>query len=227
MFESRAIERELFKSPIADSSDMSKSEQADHKQLVFVTHNNGKIESANKYFGGKVCYKALDCEVPEIRGTLEEIAIAKVMSAYDITNKPTIAVDAGFVIEDLKGYPGPYVNYTLSTIGIDGILRLMEGSDKRECRFVQCLAYYDGVGEPKVFQGVHEGTMAPEKRGVLSNDDWSELSLIFVPKEELDTGRRTLAELSHEERIVLAKKNDACSAFARFRDWYLENYSIT
>lgn len=206
---------------------MSKSKQTDHKQIVFVTHNKGKIESANKYFNGKVSFESLEFEVPEIRGTLEEIAIAKVKSAYDMTNKPTIAMDAGFVIEDLNGYPGPYVNYTLSTIGIDGIIKLMDGSNKRECRFVQCLAYYDGIGEPKVFHGIHEGSMAPEKRGILSKDDWSELSLIFVPKEELVTRQRTLAELSHEERVSLAKENDACSAFARFRDWYLENYSIT
>lgn len=93
--------------------------------IVFVTHNPGKVASANKYFDGKVKFESFDYEIKEIRGTLDEIAVEKVKSAYKITKRPTIALDAGFEIDSLNGFPGAYVNSTLETIGVDGILKLM------------------------------------------------------------------------------------------------------
>jgi XTP/dITP diphosphohydrolase len=190
------------------------------RKIIFVTSNQGKVESANKYFDGKVVFDTYDYEIPEIRGSLNEIAVAKVKAAYEKTSAPTIAMDAGFVINELNGFPGNYVNFALGTIGIKGILKLMEDKEKRECSFVQCLAYYDGEDEPRIFYGKHQGHITYEERGVISKDDWSELSLIFIPEGEWNTTGRTLAELTHEERVRITRDNDN-SAFAKFRDWYL------
>lgn len=122
--------------------------------------------------------------------------------------------------KEIERFPGNYVNFALGTIGIKGILKLMEDKEKRECSFVQCLAYYDGEDEPRIFYGKHQGHITYEERGVISKDDWSELSLIFIPEGEWNTTGRTLAELTHEERVRITRDNDN-SAFAKFRDWYL------
>ena len=196
--------------------------------IIFCTHNPGKVQRANKYFDGLVQFETVDYDIPEIRGTIEEIAIAKVKDAYKRIGKPTIAMDAGFEIESLNNYPGSYVNHTLETIGVDGILKLMESNFYRECEFTQCLAYYDGTGEPVVFHGSHKGVLSYEKRGVISSDDWSDLSLIFIPTEEVLGAKRTLAELSHEERIELTKRKDEninSSAFKAFKEWFVEKKS--
>lgn len=194
------------------------------KKIVFCTHNNGKVQSANKYFDGEVLFETVDYEITEIRGTIEEIAIAKVKEAYSRTGKPTIAMDAGFEVDAINGFPGPYVNHMLETIGIEGVLKLMEGVTNRDCRFTQCLAYYDGKSEPIVFHGRHVGIIADEKKGVLSEDDWSDISLIFIPEEEVNGKKRTLAEMNHEERIQLTRKNDDGnhSAFKAFKEWFVD-----
>ena len=56
---------------------------------------------------------------------LEEIAKAKVIQAYEKVGHPCIAMDSGFYIEALGGFPKTFVNFALSTIGINGILKLM------------------------------------------------------------------------------------------------------
>ena len=188
--------------------------------VVFVTHNKGKVVSANKYFEGVVKFEAFDYEINEIRGSLDEIAIAKVKAAYELTGgQPTLSMDAGFFVDCLNGFPGSYVNHCMETIGIDGILKLMVDIpiEERTCSFRQSLAYYDGLGEPKLFHGIHKGIVACDKYGVLSEDDWSELSYIFIP---IGNGK-TLAEMTHEERMELSKKDKSESAFKVFRDWYL------
>ena len=190
--------------------------------IVFVTHNPGKVASASEYFDGKVKFEIYSYEIKEIRGTLDEIAVDKVKSAYEITKRPTIAMDAGFELKGFNGFPGVYVNSTLETIGVDGILKLMECNKNRECSFTQSLAYYDGMNDPILFHGEHKGILATEKRGMISDDDWSDLSLIFIPVEEVCNEKRTLAQLSHDERVQLSQQAENHSAFAEFRKWYLK-----
>lgn len=188
--------------------------------LMFATSNRGKVESANKYFEGKIQFLPCDFAFHEIRSNnLDEIAIAKVLEAYEITKTPTIALDAGFCIKVLHDFPGSYVNYVLSTINIDGLLKLMDGVADRECCFKQCLAYYDGKEEPKVFWGNHQGILSEKKKGNIGSEDWSELSHIFIPKG-FD---KTLAEMSKEERALARIRNDNnISAFEEFKSWYVD-----
>lgn len=188
-------------------------------KLVFVTHNKGKVESANKYFEGKVEFQSYDYDFKEIRSdSIEEVSIAKVLEAYEMTKMPTIALDAGFYVKKLNGFPGVYVNHFLSTIGVSGLLKLLEGESLRECCFKQCLVYYNGNGQPKIFWGEHKGTIAFEPKGELSKYDWSEISYIFIPAGK----NKTLAEMSSEERIALAEDDDNESAFKRFKEWYID-----
>ena len=35
------------------------------RKIIFVTSNQGKVESANKYFDGKVVFDTYDYEIPE------------------------------------------------------------------------------------------------------------------------------------------------------------------
>ena len=54
--------------------------------------------------------------------------------------------DSGFVIEALNGFPGPYTKYVLSTIGVDGLLKLMDGQLNRRCGFAACVGFADARG---------------------------------------------------------------------------------
>ena len=113
-------------------------------EIVFVTHNTGKIKSAEKYFKN-LKFKTFNYELDEPRSDdIKEIATAKVKQAYNLVKRPCIALDTDFRIEALNGFPRAFVNFSLDTIGIEGILKLMENKQDRRCAFNECLAYHDG-----------------------------------------------------------------------------------
>ena len=85
---------------------------------------------------------------------IKEIATAKVKQAYNLVKRPCIALDTDLRIESLNGFPRAFVNFSLDTIGIEGILKLMENKQDRRCAFNECLAYHDGK-EIHYFYGKH------------------------------------------------------------------------
>lgn len=114
------------------------------EEIVFVTHNTGKIKSAEKYFKN-LKFTTFNYELDEPRSDdIKEIATVKVKEAFEIVKRPCIALDTDFRIEELNGFPRAFVNFSLDTIGIKGILKLMEGKENRKCAFNECLAYHDG-----------------------------------------------------------------------------------
>lgn len=184
-------------------------------EIVFVTHNKGKIASAQNYLK-KVKLVPYDFELDEPRSDdLNEIATAKVKQAYEIVKKPCIAQDSGFYIDALNGFPKTFVNFSMDTIGVDGFLKLMDGVEDRKCAFKECLAYFDGK-EVKYFYGLHEGTLATEKAGVSRKEKWSDLWYIFKPKN-FDI---TLAEMNEIEREERRKTDGSVSAIDSFAKWY-------
>ena len=109
-------------------------------EIVFVTHNKGKIASANKQLEG-VNFKVFEYELEEPRSDdIKYISKYKVIEAFKLVNKPCISLDCGFWIDELDGFPRAFVNFALDTIGIEGILKLMETKENRNCRFTECLS---------------------------------------------------------------------------------------
>lgn len=137
--------------------------------------------------------------------------------AYKIVNKPCISLDCGFWIDELNGFPRAFVNFALETIGIQGILKLMEGKDNRKCRFTECLSYYDG-NELKQFMGYHEGFLSEKVLGKDTSDKWSELWYIYIPYGY----DKTLAQMTEEERENRIR-NKSVNSMEEFAKWYEEN----
>ena len=123
-------------------------------EIVFVTHNKGKAKSAEKHFKN-LKISTFEYELDEPRSDdIQVIATAKVKQAYEIVKKPCMAMDTDFRIDELNGFPRAFVNFSLETVGINGILKLMEGKENRKCAFNECLAYFDGK-EIHYFYGKH------------------------------------------------------------------------
>ena len=185
------------------------------KEIVFVTHNKGKAKSAEKYFKN-LKITTYNYELNEPRSDdIKLIATAKVKEAYEIVKKPCMAMDADFYIDALNGFPKAFVNFALDTIGVDGILKLMEDKDNRKCCFRQCLAYYDGK-DIRYFYGENKGTLAREKRGFDNEEKWSDLWYIFIPKNCL----KTLSEMSKEELEERKNIDESTNALEEFAKCY-------
>lgn len=187
------------------------------KQIVFVTSNSGKVKSAERELKNVEVIR-YEAELIEPRSdNIKEISKIKVMQAYKIVGKPCIAMDAGLFIEELKGFPRAYVNHALDTIGIEGILKLMEGMENRNCKFQECLAYYDG-NSMRFFEAETKGTLSREIRGNDNEENWSKLSYIF----EVEGAGKTIAELNKEDREKhLSSEEQSC--FKKFVKWYLND----
>ena len=186
-------------------------------EIVFVTHNKGKIASAQKDLKG-VNFKIFEYDLEEPRSDdIKYISKYKVMEAYKLVNKPCISMDSGFWIDELDGFPRAFVNFTLDTIGVKGILKLMEGKENRKCRFTECLSYYDGK-ELHQFMGRHEGSLSKEMLGTDTEKKWSDLWYVYIPYGH----NKTLAQMSDEERQNRVKY-ESIDSMKEFANWYI-NY---
>lgn len=184
-------------------------------EIIFVTHNKGKIESAKKQLEG-VDFKVFEYDLEEPRSDdISYISEYKVKEAYNLVNKPCISLDCGFWIDELDGFPRAFVNFALDTIGIEGILKLMEGKENRACRFTECLSYYDGK-KLHQFMGKHEGILSDKILGKDTSKKWSDLWYIWKPLGS----EKTMAEMTDEERENKKRDKSSVQAMSEFAKWY-------
>lgn len=189
------------------------------KEIIFVTSNKGKYNSARNFlgkYGVRVIQKNL--EVPEPRGTLEQIAIHKTKYAFKILKKPLIAMDAGFFIHSLNGFPMMFTNFVLDTIGIEGIIKLVKDENKI-CEFREILCYCDNLRrKPKLFERVVKGKISEKPLGEVKPYHWSKLALIFIPEGE----RKTMAQMTKKEFMNFRKRVDKNSHWEQFVNFFLK-----
>ena len=184
------------------------------EEIIFVTHNKGKIAYAQKKLTD-VKLKIYEYDIDEPRSDdVKYISKCKVIEAYKLVKKPCISQDSGFWIDELNGFPKAFVNFCLDTIGIQGILKLMEGKTNRKCRFIECLSYYDGKNIYQ-FDGKHEGTLSEEIIGNDTDKKWSDLWYIFKPYG-YDI---TLAQMSYDD-ITNNILHNSVSSIELFNEWY-------
>ena len=186
-------------------------------KIYFATTNIGKVSSLNSALEPyDIIAEHVDMDLPEPRSeSLREIARSKVKYAYKEIGKPCVALDAGFYIDSLKGFPKTFVNPALNTIGIDGILKLVEDKG-RECEFRDCLAYMDyGMEDPLYFESSTRGMLAEERRGKRKKNRWSDLHLVFIP----DGKEKTIAEMTDEEHDEWRKQRGENRFSSKFAKW--------
>lgn len=200
------------------------------RTIYFATQNHGKVNSLRREMERLTDWLILTApfDIPEPRGEdVKEIALAKVRYAQGIiTRAGVIALDAGFYIDCLDGYPGALVNPILKNkkIGVPGLLKLAEDADDRGCAFKECLAFFDPkiAREPLPFVAEMKGELAHEIRGeYVQGQHWSELATIFIPEGY----RKTLAEMTASEYIAWRGESDL-SASAKFVDWLSQFESV-
>jgi XTP/dITP diphosphohydrolase len=192
---------------------MNIKEECNMKKIVFVTSNEGKVKTAQKHLENiELVYYKFDLIEPRSE-SLEEIAKYKVLQAYEQVKCDCIALDSGFFIESLEGWPGTFVNFNLKKLGLEGIIKLLSDVKNRNAYFVECLAYYDGK-DIKYFYGMSKGTISQNVSSVDDPNQWSSLWRIFIPLNHT----KTLAEMSEEERNN--RVDGHTSSFIEFKDWF-------
>jgi XTP/dITP diphosphohydrolase len=194
---------------------------AGEKMIInYATTNKNKVRSLQKRVDGlDIQIVQVSMDIPEPRSDdVQEIVREKVFYAYDKLKEPVVALDAGFYIETLNGFPKAFVNFALDTIGIEGIIKLMEDKTNRNCEFRECLAYLDtNLKEPDYLMFKIPGTVAHSPRGEKKPYVWSELSHLFIPASE----HRTLCEMSEAEYTAWGEHGKPKEPFQNFLRKYV------
>ena len=157
------------------------------KTLYFITSNKGKLHET-KTLLEPLGYSIVQKNVgyPEIQAeNLEEVARFGVEYLQQLLDHPFILEDAGLFIDILQGFPGVYSSYIYFTIGLDGILSLLQDikDSQRRAVFKSVFAYGEPSGEIQLFVGECLGKIARVKKG----KGGFGYDPIFIPDHEHET----------------------------------------
>lgn len=109
----------------------------------------------------------VDVDVEEIQAVdAEKVARQKVIDSYqDLGAEETVIVDdTGFFVNALGSFPGSLAYFFSETVGVEGLLPLLQEEDDRSAYFETAIAAYNGE-ELKVFTGRVDGRIPKEARG--------------------------------------------------------------
>lgn len=173
-------------------------------KIDFVTHNPGKVKEARLILEPDVEVVHIDKEYVEIQDDDPEIVTRK--AAKDMAEElqqPVVVEDSGLFITVLKGFPGVYSSPAYRTIGLRGLVRLMEGEGDRECFYRSAVGYCEPGQEPVSFLGEERGSVADAVRGRhgFGHDP------IFIPEGETTTygEHENASELKKFRRLAFEK----------------------
>ena len=190
--------------------------------VTFITSNAGKFATAREHLAplGITLDQATLSLIEIQSSSVEEIAMHKAQQAFEALNRPVIVEDSGFYIEELNGFPGPYIKHVNETLGVRGIIHLANLTSTRKCHFKGVLVYLDVQGTPKVFTAQGDsGTIAHEPVEPQESGSWSALWRVFIPKDCSEP----LAALRATEREQVFDSWAKSSVFAQFGDWIKKN----
>ena len=171
-------------------------------------HKYAEAKEVLKEYGIEL--ERLSIERVEIQADDPEAIAEYSLKALDI-DIPLLIEDSGLYIDKYFGFPGPYSSYALKTIDNEGILKLMEGDEDREARYLSAVAYRDG-DTSVTFRGEVKGWIGQEELGT----NGFGYDPIFIPSEG---DGRTFAEMSAEEK---AKMSHRARAFRKLAEWMIK-----
>jgi XTP/dITP diphosphohydrolase len=151
---------------------------------------------------------------PETGSSFAENARDKARAAARATGRPAIADDSGIVVRALGDAPGIYSARYAGEGASDQqnlarLLHELRDTDDRHAVYVCALAFADPAGGEELFEGRCEGTIVDRPRG----SGGFGYDPAFLPAERPPGDRRTMAELSREEKDAISHRGRAARAF--------------
>lgn len=181
------------------------------KVVYFVTSNFHKFNEVKMILSeSKITTAMLRVETIEIQDdTLENIAKYSVQDAVKNCRLPIFVEDAGLFVEALEGFPGPYSKYVYNTIGLKGILKLMDKIKNRTAYFKSVIAFGSPDLKPICFIGLVKGKLTLLERGISGFG----YDPIFAPE---NCNGRTFAEMNLLEKNIISHRSKAIRKFAEW-----------
>jgi len=176
------------------------------QELTFITGNENKAKYIADYFHIPVRHKKLD--LPEIQSlSPREIVEDKARRAFREIGTPVLVEDVSLVFNALGGLPGPFIKWFESSLGYDGMCRLLNGYEDRSAAATVTYGLCDGKGV-HIFEGRMNGhiSLAPKGEETFGWD------VIFIHEGE----EKTRSELSREEWSKKSMRTEALQKLGEF-----------
>ena len=136
-------------------------------KAIFVTTNEHKRREVQEILG--VALESVDLDLPEIQAIdPAEVAAEKARAARAAlgdTDLPVIVEDSGLMVDAWGGFPGALTKWLMSSVGNEGLLRMLSEDDDRSAGAVCVVALAAVDGTVHTFRGEVRGTVAQEPRG--------------------------------------------------------------
>jgi len=193
--------------------------------INFITSNQGKIASLNKYLAAynlnNIIVNAVNLNIIEPQAdTVAEVSLSKAKQAFDILRAPVLVEDGGLSIEALNGFPGVYSKYINTTIGANGIIKLMVGEKNRRANYISTATFIDEKGMPHQFhrQGGGEVLITESVSKTNNPNAWSDMWKISF-NERIG---KVLSDMTPEEFALTSQ--DSKSSIKLFVEWLSKNH---
>tara|TARA_Y100000588_G_scaffold302876_1_gene325254 strand:+ start:9102 stop:9710 length:609 start_codon:yes stop_codon:yes gene_type:complete len=192
---------------------------SDGMEILFATSNSHKVYEASatlSQFGYIVSQLEINGKIPELTEPqsegIDEVALSKIRQARELVrgtqmeDKAILVEDSGIFIESLDGFPGPYSSYVERTIGLRGILDLLQTDLERRAEY-RAVAVISMEGETISASGVCCGTISKK----ISGDMGFGFDPIFIPE---DGDGRTCGEMTPDEKSAMSHRGRALKALS-------------
>ena len=137
-------------------------------RAIFVTTNEHKRREVQEILS--VALESVDLDLPEIQAIdPAEVATEKARVARKALGGPDVPVlveDSGLMVDAWEGFPGALTKWLMSSVGNEGLLRMLGPGEDRSARAVCVVALAEADGTVRTFRGEVAGTLASEPRGV-------------------------------------------------------------
>jgi len=170
--------------------------------LAYVTGNGFKFAVAERaLMGSGIVLVQERLSAPEIQSSqVEEVAAHAAEWASLRLGQPAVVTDAGFYIEALNGFPGPFVKFVNEWLTAQDLLNLMRGKENRQAIVRDSLAYCRPDEKPITFSGSYLGQLAT----VLGEGEGTPMERVFVPEGHTIP----VSDFSAEERLAFWSRAD-------------------
>ncbi len=194
-------------------------------KINFITSNAGKIKSLNRHFtnlGGKnieIVSNNLDLIEPQAN-TVAEVSLFKARQAFKQLNEMVLVEDGGFAIEALNGFPGVYTKFVNETLGVDGYMRLMQGVENRNAKWLSVATFIDANGSEHQFQRKGGQTVIAKEMSQKDNPlAWSALWKIVW----IEQFQKNMADMTEEEIMAFYSGKETEGSLGIFAEWFIKN----
>jgi XTP/dITP diphosphohydrolase len=186
-------------------------------RLVVATRNDHKLRELGEILTGVELVElppAIELP-PETGATFADNALIKARAAQHATGEPAIGDDSGIAAVALGGRPGVRSARfagpgATDQQNLDLLISQLARHDDRRVAYVCVIAFADGSGAARIFEGRCEGMLIDRPRGAggFGYDP------AFVPADTGAEDHRTMAELEPAEKHAISHRGRAARALA-------------